>query len=110
MAYRLSGRKARPLLSRLTDNSLGVDGASKESLESLKKEGLTMQDYDDFIRIMHAKKPSDVKDIPDDKLLFLLNNLYELSSCVSTDDPFTNGGVLAKLRSMKGVSMQRRVL
>lgn len=109
MAYSLSTRKAKHLLSKLPDGAF-EEGFAGSVAATLKKEDLTVADLDEFIRVMRAEKPSDVSDIPDERLLFMLSHLNTFTSCIETDNPFTNGQVAGKLHGMKGILSGRRVL
>ena len=109
MAYSLSTRKAKNLLSKLPDGAFMGDDFAGSIKETLEKEDLTVADLDEFIRVMRAEKPSDVDNIPDERLIFMLAHLETFTSCIETENPFTNGQIAGKLHSMKGV-LGRRVL
>ncbi len=103
MVVSISTRAFNAGLKRIRD--VGTDSYILPEQFKFKRE-----DMDEFLRILKAEKPEDIKDIPLDRVVFFIENVYAFSRCLSFDslDAESLYKALIPKRSVK--TTKRRVL
>lgn len=112
MAYKLSTRNVKALLGKVPDAEKDGDSDLIRAIQNYgyKKEKVDEALFADFMRLMSAERPSEVADIPDERIILMLNSLNELADEVDFSDPLTNGTFAKVFMNTPGVSRKRRIL
>lgn len=94
----------------LLENELTEKLNSFENIEPTwnAPEGLTMEETDTFLRILQAKKPEDIEDIPTEKILTLLHLVECIAPCIGNSSIFDNTSNNFKSKLLEKPSMKRR--